>query len=201
MSEVEIKESRLNSANKVKLIGMIFFAVGIIVTIAASAKVPAKDMMFPDTFIWYLIGTIISVVGLVIWHIKQRETVKLDLTSHQESSEANPDVLLRDTVTALRELNDKKDIENANKFIEVIDDILDNFVLPFAEIRHHLIDMFGMSEGSEILVILAYGERNLNRVWSAAADGHLEEARTVLPDVLKTYEEALELYNRKAQSL
>ena len=40
---------------------------------------------------------------------------------------------------------------------------------------------------------VAYGERMLNRTWSAAADEHLPEARAVLPDAVDALEEAARL--------
>ena len=54
---------------------------------------------------------------------------------------------------------------------------------------HHN-DLIGMSHGAEILVATAYGERMLNRVWSAAADGYLEEARSSFREASSAFDEA-----------
>jgi hypothetical protein len=82
-----------------------------------------------------------------------------------------------------------------------VDKILNTLVLPFAEVRQTIIDMFGMSQGANLLVVVAYGERNLNRVWSAASDGHLPEARSVLPDVISAFEEATELLEENIKKM
>ena len=47
-----------------------------------------------------------------------------------------------------------------------------------------------MDEGAQILVTMAYGERMLNRAWSASADGHIQEARGCIPEALAAFEEA-----------
>ena len=52
-----------------------------------------------------------------------------------------------------------------------------------------------MDKGAEVLVVVAYGERMLNRVWSAAGDEHLLEARTCLPEAQEAFAEAVALLN------
>ena len=78
-----------------------------------------------------------------------------------------------------------------------IDDITEKYILPFAEVRHGLIDRFGTAAGAEILVTMAYAERMLNRAWSAAADEHMEESRNSLPEALAGIEEANRLVDRQ----
>jgi hypothetical protein len=60
-------------------------------------------------------------------------------------------------------------------------------------VRRKIIDRLGMSKGSEILVVVAYGERMLNRVWSAASDGHLPEARSSYPEARAAFHQAQDL--------
>ena len=50
-----------------------------------------------------------------------------------------------------------------------------------------------MEKGAEILVTLAFGERMMNRVWSAAADGHLPEATASLNESTDAFIEAAAL--------
>jgi hypothetical protein len=50
-----------------------------------------------------------------------------------------------------------------------------------------------MDRGAEILVVIAFGQRMLNRVWSAAADRHLPEARSCYPDAVEALEEAADM--------
>ena len=68
------------------------------------------------------------------------------------------------------------------------DELLETWVLPFAEVRQTIIQRFGMEEGADVLVTVAYGERMLNRVWSASADGHPQEARACLPEAIAAFE-------------
>ena len=73
---------------------------------------------------------------------------------------------------------------------ERVDSLLNEFVLPFAQVRQVLVDRLGMEKGAETLVIVAFGERLLNRVWTAAADGHLPEARACFPEAYDAFVEA-----------
>ena len=74
-----------------------------------------------------------------------------------------------------------------------VDALLDDYVLPMGESRQQFIDRYGMEKGAELLVTLAFGERMLNRVWSAAADGHLPEAVSSLEESAEAFEEAVSL--------
>ena len=55
--------------------------------------------------------------------------------------------------------------------------------------KQNINNELGMSEAAEILIAFAYCERMLNRVWSAAADGHRTEALSALEDALNTSEQ------------
>ena len=46
------------------------------------------------------------------------------------------------------------------------------------------------AKGAEILLDVAYGERMLNRVWSAASDGHHQEALNSISESLVNYKKA-----------
>ena len=114
----------------------------------------------------------------------------MDEQSHDAS---NPFALLADVQSPLDELLADVGEFETHEICDRVDDILAKYVLPFAEVRRGVIDRLGMEKGAEILVVVAYGERMLNRVWSAASDGHLPEAMSVLPDAIAAFNEAAEL--------
>ena len=82
---------------------------------------------------------------------------------------------------------------DATTICDRVEAFLVEWLLPLAEVRQRFIDRLGMAKGAEILVSLAYAERLFNRVWSAAGDGHLPEARRVMPEAVEGLEEAAKL--------
>lgn len=60
----------------------------------------------------------------------------------------------------------------------------------FAEARYSLVDLYGLAAFAEVMGAFAAAERYLNRVWSASADGYLDEARTYLERALAQFREA-----------
>lgn len=62
----------------------------------------------------------------------------------------------------------------------------------FVEARHSLTHMYGLQAYAEIMSAFAAGERYLNRVWSASADGYIEEALDYIGRALEQFREAQE---------
>ena len=60
----------------------------------------------------------------------------------------------------------------------------------FVEARHSLTHMYGLQAYAEIMSAFAAGERYLNRVWSASADGYVEEALDYIGRALEQFREA-----------
>jgi hypothetical protein len=96
----------------------------------------------------------------------------------------------------MAKLGEEVDGLDADSIMNRVDELLNGYVLPFAEVRSRVIDRFGMEQGAEILVVMAYGERILNRVWTAAADGHLPEARTCYVEAAEALRESQALFER-----
>jgi len=62
----------------------------------------------------------------------------------------------------------------------------------FAEARESLAHLYGLAAYAEIMSAFAAGERYLNRVWSASADGYMDEATDYLGRSLEQFREAAE---------
>ncbi len=60
----------------------------------------------------------------------------------------------------------------------------------FADARESLGHLYGLAAYAEVMSAFAAGERYLNRVWSASADGYMEEARSYLHRALEQFREA-----------
>ena len=193
-----------------KTAGFLVFVVGIITAITSGAKLPASALaqdgeartsvetasQFPDTVGPFAGGVVICGIGLGLWWSavrQERVAARVARAAGHMGEESNPVALLDQLQQNLSATLDELDSLVESDMIHRIDALIDSHVTPLAEARHHVIDQFGMSHGSEILVATAYGERMLNRVWSAAADGYLEEARASFREAAAAYSEAADM--------
>jgi len=177
-----------NSDKRNMLFGQIFFVFGIGTTVIGGAKAPEAGSTWPDTLPVFLVGGIVAIVGIILW---RKATTALK-EQGGENAGMDHDALallngMQEPLAALRK--DSGTLDSAT-LLSRVDTILDRFILPMGETRQQFIDRFGMEKGAEILVTLAFGERMLNRVWSAAADGHLPEALASLEESGDAFVEA-----------
>ncbi len=180
-----------------RILAYILFGGGIMAAISGAAKLPAtipegaKPALldrFPDTLPEFSIAFTATVIGLIIWW--KDVFARRKANQKNDSDESNPLKLLAGLIPQLRELTGKIDELDSDTIIAHVEQILEQTVLPFAEARQKLFDRLGMRVGADLLVTAAYGERMLNRSWSAAADGHLVEARSSFREATQAFDEA-----------
>jgi hypothetical protein len=75
---------------------------------------------------------------------------------------------------------------------EAIDLRLRNDLRRFADARESMVHLFGLQTYADIMSHFAAGERYINRVWSASADGYDEEAESYLQKASSQFAEAQE---------
>ncbi len=75
---------------------------------------------------------------------------------------------------------------------EAIDLKLRNDLRRFADARESMVHLFGLQTYADIMSSFAAGERYINRVWSASADGYDEEASTYLEKAAQQFAHAQE---------
>jgi hypothetical protein len=179
-----------------RIAAYILFAGGVMLAISGAAKLPdmepsaARSLAdrFPDSWPVFATGFALTVAGLVIWW---RDEFALRAAHHADDRDgSNPLTLLRGLVPQLHELSNDFAELDATQVTNRVEHLLEHTVLPFTEGRHKIMSWLGMSAGADLLVTAAFGERMLNRVWSAAADGHLEEARSSLAEAVGAFEQA-----------
>lgn len=180
-----------------RILAYILFGGGIMAAISGAAKLPAVIPegttptfldRFPDTLPEFTIAFIATVVGLIIWWKDVFAQRKANQAA--ESDESNPLTLLAGLAPQLSDLASSIDQLEGEAITARVEQILEHTVLPFAEARQKLFDRLGMRTGADLLVTAAYGERMLNRTWSAAADGHLTEARSSFREATQAFDEA-----------
>ncbi len=199
--------------NRLRNLGITLFILGAMCAIASAAKMPAVGQLVPDTWPIFAGGVGISAAGLVLWHKHRRRpaadgpaerTGAVQATGPGKSAaEAGPTnapdsagTLLQQLLQPLDELESALEQLGAPELIGRLDDLNDRFLLPFVQRRSELLEELGMGTGSEVLATAAYGERMLNRAWSAAADGYLGEARQNVRDALTAFRQAVQQLHR-----
>ncbi len=75
---------------------------------------------------------------------------------------------------------------------EAIDLRLRTDLRRFADARESMVHLFGLQTYADIMSHFATGERYINRVWSASADGYDEEAETYLGKAAEQFSVAQE---------
>jgi hypothetical protein len=97
--------------------------------------------------------------------------------------ETNRNELNESIANIVRDLNEVTADGSAPSGAELrgwIDDKLRNDLRRFAEARESMVHLYGLQTYADIMSEFAAGERYINRVWSAAADGYDGEARRYL---------------------
>ncbi len=71
----------------------------------------------------------------------------------------------------------------------------------FADARESMVHLFGLQTYADIMSNFAAGERYINRVWSASADGYDEEADVYLKKAAGQFDEAKRQLLKAAESI
>lgn len=97
---------------------------------------------------------------------------------------------LSNIVRNLEEMIGAGDSVSVAKLRDEIDARLRDDLRRFADARESLIHLFSLQTYADIMSEFAAGERYVNRVWSASADGYDNEARTYLEKAAVQFREA-----------
>lgn len=168
--------------NIIKYISITIFLIGTLIATICASKVPTEGQTYPDTLPLFIVGAVLAVIGVIAWHMINKKLVKEKIKNKDTSDDADPLKIMESMQPELKTLDDTFESLTTETIMVEVDKILDNYILPIANIREDVTNILGMSKGSEVLLTFAYGERILNRVWSAASDNHITEARNVYPE-------------------
>jgi hypothetical protein len=169
---------------QVKKIAYLLLATGFLF----GAYITALDIQHVD---WALfsIAAIAAIAGVVIAKQQDRAVARSGNVLATNRSELNESIgnLVRD----LSAMNDGKIIDG-----EQLRDWIDAQLRPdlrrFADARESMVHLFGLQTYADIMSEFATGERFINRVWSASADGYMEEAANYLKRAADRFRSAQE---------
>jgi hypothetical protein len=132
----------------------------------------------------FVISALISTAGVII--AKRMDSADARSESVLNTNRAELNESIANIVTGLG--------DTANESGEQLRDWIDEQLRPdlrrFADARESMVHLYGLQTYADIMSNFATGERYINRVWSASADGYDSEAATYLEKAAGQFAEA-----------
>lgn len=155
-----------------KSIGYLLLCTGFL----AGAYATALDV---QNVRWGLFATaaLAAIAGLII--LKRQASSESRSESVLELNRSELHDSIRSVVDDLRGLSDEVAMKG-DKLRDWIDGKLRDDLRRFADARESMVHLFGLQAYADIMSSFAAGERYINRVWSASADGYDVEAAKYL---------------------
>jgi len=105
-------------------------------------------------------------------------------------------------VANITRLNDERQSINTYDVRRRVDELFLEDLTRFVEARESIAHVYGLNAYGEVMSCFAAGERYLNRVWSASADGYIDEVNTYIDKAREQFVDSLEKMRRlKAASV
>jgi hypothetical protein len=158
-----------------RTLGMILLFGGFLAAAFVSVRHADTEFLAWETidWMWYAPGFLVGVAGVVILRVTAQQTAthahKLDADLQQLRAALDTLVEKLAGMNAGREQIDVYDVHRR------IDAELTADLAAFVEAREALIPTYGLQEYANLMNEFALGERNINRAWSASADGYIDE--------------------------
>ena len=122
----------------------------------------------------FVISAFVSAAGVII--AKRMDSADARSESVLNSNRAELNESIANIVTEL----DGTAYESGEQLRDWIDEQLRPDLRRFADARESMVHLYGLQTYADIMSNFATGERYINRVWSASADGYDSEAATYL---------------------
>lgn len=135
----------------------------------------------------FIIAAVAAVVGVFIAKRQDSSMARSDSVLQTNRNELNDSIgnLVRD-VSAMIEGT----TATGDRLRDWIDDTLRTDLRRFADARQSMVHLFGLQTYADIMSNFAAGERYINRVWSASADGYDGEAERYLGRAVGVFRDA-----------
>jgi hypothetical protein len=166
-----------------KNIGLILISLGFL----AGAYLSALDAR---TVNWTYMGIalLVGLLGVVLVQISKKS-----LSQDKEILESNISIIeksIENIVNNLGRLNAAKDQIHTYDMCHKLDELLIDDLNHFVEARQTIGHRYSLSAYADVMNHFAGGERYVNRVWSASADGYIDEVNEYLQKALDQFTEA-----------
>lgn len=155
-----------------------------------SASTIVTELGREDTvkWAWYVPALAVGVLGVVIIRTTQARQAKTE--HHVAANIETVETTLARIATNIQKLNVEKDSINTYNMRHRIDELLADDLSSFVDARESIAHRYGLAAYGEIMSSFAAGERYLNRVWSASADGYIDEVNEYIEKALEQFVES-----------
>jgi hypothetical protein len=130
--------------------------------------------------------------GLGVFLIKRTTRGEAKSDKVLSANKAELTISLKNIVENLDDMNSAGSSLTIDVLRDEIDKRLREDLRRFADARESLIHLFGLQTYADLMSHFAAGERYINRVWSASADGYDAEARDYLGRAASQFRDARE---------
>ncbi len=143
---------------------------------------------------YFVAALLAGAVGIVLVRFGQRRESRAEgkLTSNIQSIETS----LGRIVENMTRLNEEKLSLNTYDVRHRIDELFVEDLNTFVQTRQSIAHTYGLGAYADVMSCFAAGERYLNRVWSASADGYIDEVNTYLDKAQGQFADSLEKIRR-----
>jgi hypothetical protein len=172
-----------------KLIGFLMVTVGFIAA-ALAAVVDESDVRW----LWYIPALVLGVAGVAAIRI---DDVRQSKTEHHVTANIETvETSLARIAENISKLNSDKHSINTYDMRYRIDELFLEDLAMFVDARESIAHRYGLAAYADVMSCFAAGERYLNRVWSASADGYIDEVNAYLEKAREQFVESLEKIRR-----
>ena len=128
-------------------------------------------------WLWYLMSVGVGVAGVILLRLAAAKDKQDDGITEFEYSTVQRS--LEDVSAVVARLCSQA-VSDPRTIVTAIDDECVEPLADFANARQALVKRFGMTIYADVMTEFASAERFLNRAWSAAADGYVDEVEDCL---------------------
>lgn len=166
-----------------KRIGLLLIALGFLAGAWLAVQHPTEV-----SWAWFVPAVALGFVGVALARMADRSTA-----SHSETLRSNVGQLEQSIATIIAEVS-RLDSDKADTHVYAFPTIIDERIVPhlnaFVAVRDAMKTAYGLQVFARVMGPYAGGERYLNRVWSASADGYVDEAHAYITKALEQFAEA-----------
>jgi hypothetical protein len=170
-------------------IGYLMITVGFLAA-ALAATVDKENVLWG----YFAPSLAVGAAGVAMARLGRRRESRVEgkLASDFQSIEAS----LKRVVENITRLNAQKSSINTYDVRHRIDELFPEDLTVFVEARESIAHSHGLAAYADVMSSFAAGERYLNRVWSASADGYVDEVNAYLDKAQAQFVESLDKIHR-----
>ncbi len=143
---------------------------------------------------YFVIAIAIGAAGIVLVRFAKRNIITSEgkLASNMQAIET----ALARIVENITQLNAQKQSIDTYDVRHRIDQLFIEDINTFVQARQTIVHVHGLAAYGDVMNHFAAGERYLNRVWSASADGYIDEVNAYLEKAREQFIESLDKIHR-----